>query len=92
MPERSARQTTASIDGARADIDESAGCPHVDRNDVRCAHRFGLARLDQAMSVCFGSFHACPIYHRLNNEPAAAASSIEVTVHAQRIRLRSTGT
>lgn len=47
-----------------------AGCPHVDRNDTRCGHRFSLGRIEQAFNVCFGSFHACPHFHRINNEVA----------------------
>lgn len=45
-------------------------CPHVDRNDARCSHRFSLGRIDQAFNVCFGSFHACPLYHRIGGEVA----------------------
>ena len=43
-------------------------CPHVDRNDARCSHRFSLGRIEQAFSVCFGAFHACPLFRRLNHE------------------------
>src|SRR5688572_11588352 len=52
------------------DSDEWGGCPHVDRNDARCGHRFSIGRLDQAFNVCFGSYHACPLYQRINNEVA----------------------
>lgn len=64
-------------------------CPHVNRNDLRCGTRFRLDRLDQAFRVCFGSYHACPMYHRINAEqdafsaqaePAAAAAVVRVTV------------
>ena len=45
-------------------------CPHVDRNDARCGHRFSLGRLDQAFNVCFGAFHACPLFQQLSGEVA----------------------
>ncbi len=47
-------------------------CPHVDRNDQRCGTRFSIGRLEQAFSVCFGTFYGCPMYHRLNAELAQA--------------------
>lgn len=43
-------------------------CPHIDRNDVRCGHRFRLGRIEQALDVCFGGFHGCPMFHRINRE------------------------
>jgi hypothetical protein len=46
------------------------GCPHIDRNDARCGHRFSLGRLEQAFNVCFGAFHACPLYQRISGEVA----------------------
>jgi hypothetical protein len=46
--------------------DPHRGCPHVDRNDPRCNSRFSLGRIDQAFCVCFGAFHACPMYHQIN--------------------------
>ena len=52
------------------DGNEWGGCPHVDRNDARCGHRFSIGRLDQAFNVCFGSYHACPLYQRINDEVA----------------------
>jgi hypothetical protein len=77
-------------------------CPHVDRNDFRCAARFSLGRIEQAFGICFGAFGECPMYHAINREmrrgEAAAASSplpfINITVHADRSRqpLRATGT
>ena len=46
-------------------------CPHVDRNDARCGHRFRLGRIEQALDVCFGGFHGCPMFHRINRELGA---------------------
>ncbi len=76
------------------------GCPHVNRDDHRCASRFGLTRIDQAFDVCFGTFQACPMYHRINGEldavarnaAAAAAPVVTVTAHGRPIPLRATGT
>ena len=65
------------------DCERWGACPHVDRNDARCGHRLSIGRLDQAFSVCFGSFHACPHFHRINNEvaiddPDAPRTELEV--------------
>lgn len=76
-------------------------CPHVNRNDPRCATRFSLGRIDQAFTVCFGAYHGCPMYHRISGELDAEARSgpvIAVTVSARNPRhdapapLRATGT
>lgn len=91
-----------TIDGLTAGF---AGCPHVDRNDARCGTRFSINRIDQAFSVCFGSFHGCPMFHRINGELRSRAQHVDetpltlpfvaVTVHANHRRhqpLRATGT
>lgn len=72
----------------------SHGCPHVDRNDQRCGSRFSLGRIEQAFSVCFGSYHGCPMYHRINSELARADAPVTITVfgHAHELPLRPTGT
>jgi hypothetical protein len=76
-------------------------CPHVDRNDHRCASRFSISRLDQAFGICLGAFGECPMYHAINREMARGESAvsaplpfINVTIHADRSRqpLRATGT
>ena len=65
--------------------DPHRGCPHVDLNDPRCNSRFSLGRLDQAFCVCFGAFHACPMYHQINADlagkrpPMPAAGSCELS-------------
>jgi len=51
----------------RADV-----CPHVNRNDLRCASRFNLGRIEQAFCICFGAFQGCPMYHRINDEQWSA--------------------
>ncbi len=78
-------------------------CPHIDRNDQGCGHRFSLGRIEQAFSVCFGAFHGCPMYHRLNRDDALAAARVQalsgraegslttVTANGHAIALRPTG-
>lgn len=72
--------------------DEGGGgvCPYVNVNDERCGTRFRLARIEQAFSVCFGAFHGCPMYHRLNREQAGNVVSDESRVMA--IAAAATGT
>jgi hypothetical protein len=76
---------------------QAGSCPHVNRNDPRCSTRFSLGRIDQAFSVCFGVFHACPMYHRINAEYArtrsqpAPAVAITINRHVLDVPLRATG-
>ena len=93
---------------ANAESRDAVDCPHIDRNDARCGHRFSLGRIEQAFGVCFGAFHGCPIYHRINHEihdqheritytcaGAAATSQAEpsrITIHIAGQPLRATGT
>lgn len=51
-------------------------CPHVDRNDARCGHRFSIGRIEQALDVCFGGFHGCPMFHRINRELGGRAAPL----------------
>jgi len=72
------------------------GCPYVDRNDSRCANRFKLGRMEQAFSVCFGTYHVCPMYHSISAElkrPSAlmAAIPVALTTHGQPQCIRRTG-
>lgn len=71
-------------------------CPHVDRNDPRCGSRFSLGRIDQAFCVCFGSFHSCPMYHRISGEVehrgAPELVPMTVTANGTPVPLRATGT
>ncbi len=70
------------------------GCPHVDRDDQRCSSRFNLGRIQQAFTVCFGSYHGCPMFHRINTELTRDRHDVTVTVlgHALDVPLRATGT
>lgn len=78
--------------------DPHRGCPHVDRNDPRCNSRFSLGRLDQAFCVCFGAFHACPMYHQINADlagkkrPVPAIPTVSITIGPVNATLRATGT
>ena len=71
---------------ARVGGERPGTCPHVDRNDPRCATRFSLGRIEQAFCVCFGIYHACPMYHRIGREVALrrAANGTAVTVTISR--------
>lgn len=82
-------------------LSRSAACPYVNENDPRCTSRFALSRMQQAFTVCFGSFHACPMYRQIRidrdrqSQAASALSApvplINVTAHGQPIPLRATG-
>jgi hypothetical protein len=97
-------EAMSANNGQRAD-----GCPHLNSDDPRCASRLCLSRLDQAFTVCFGAFHACPMFHRINGElsrhaeessdsgpepalPDAGLPPIRLTIQAQAVALRPTGT
>lgn len=73
---------------------DHACCPHVDHNDARCGHRFSLGRIEQAFQVCFGAYHGCPLYHRINDEAARSTQVpvISITLNANHLPLRATGT
>jgi hypothetical protein len=45
-------------------------CPHIDRGDHRCNHRFTLSSAEQMYAVCCGGQHGCATFHRLNMEMA----------------------
>ena len=45
-------------------------CPHIDRGDHRCHHRFTLSGAEQMYAVCCGGQHGCQTFHRLNMELA----------------------
>ncbi len=85
--------------GFRSGMRERAvsACPHVNRNDPRCATRFCLSRIDQAFSVCFGAYHGCPMYHRINAEAVPGertpAPMVAITISCNAVEpLRATGT
>lgn len=49
---------------------DQAHCPHIDRGDSRCNHRFTLHGVEEAFAVCCGGQHGCATFHRLNMELA----------------------
>ena len=73
-------------------------CPFVNANDPRCESRFGLGRLEQAFTVCFGSYRVCPMYHRISEEQIEREDgellpdAVPVTAYGQALSLRATGT
>jgi len=74
-----------------------ASCPHVNRNDIRCANRFSLGRVEQAYAICFGSYRGCPMYHRINremqkNKREPYSPIVQVTANGTALPLRPTGT
>ncbi len=77
----------------------ACACPHINRDDQRCGNRFTLTRLDQAFTVCLGSFNACPMYHRINceissarNENVGCMPRVTLTTNGSTSTLRRTGT
>ena len=79
-------------------VDSDQPCPHLDRNDLRCACHFRLGCLSDLFEVCCSGFHGCQIFHRLNQEVGLAEgssslsmSSIELTIHGRTEQLRPTG-
>lgn len=80
-----------------ADRAEGAGpCPHVDRNDITCATRFSLSRLDQAFTICFGAYRGCPMFQRLERAErqveVLAPVALTILGHGLRRPVHATGT
>jgi hypothetical protein len=83
-------------------------CPHIDRDDHRCSSRFCLGRINQAFSVCFGAYKACPMFHSINRECASVVARaapdqadstvrptpplVHITAHGTSLPLCATGT
>lgn len=65
------RESDAGDGGS--DTDPPSHCPYVDRNDQRCGSRFIIGHLEQTFGVCFGTYRACPMYHRIHAERLTAA-------------------
>jgi hypothetical protein len=51
-------------------MSDSSHCPHIDRGDHRCNHRFTLSGAEQMYAVCCGGQHGCATFHRINMELA----------------------
>lgn len=70
--------------------DPDGGCPHLSRNDTRCAHRFRLPQLDQLFEVCCDRFLSCTVYHHLTREAEASDAPTASTGLAPSIPLQLT--
>ena len=64
-------------------------CPYIEDGHSACSSRFTLGRLDQAYSVCFGSYKSCAMYLQLAGVPHSA--SLDMTINGHTIELRPTG-
>ena len=82
--------------------DFDGGCPHLTKNDTRCAHRFRLPQLDQLFEVCCDRFLSCSVYHHLTREAGvpeephseeffASPTPLQLTINGAREHVRSTG-
>jgi len=79
------------LDAGHDEVDSPGQCPFVLAEDPQCASRLTLGRLDQAMTICFGRFQTCPMYHRLSRgiqEPFIACTIERIDVA---VPLRATG-
>ncbi len=86
-------------------MDAACDCPHINRNDPRCAARLTLGHLDEVFDLCVGAYRRCPIFTRLQAERTGGRDqpqlrliddgpprSVTVTCHGRAIALRATGT
>ncbi|MAI67637.1 MAG: hypothetical protein CMJ26_07150 [Phycisphaerae bacterium] len=64
-------------------------CPYIEDGHSACSSHFTLGRLDQACSVCFGSFKSCSMYRQLAG--VTFNTSLDMTVNGQAVELRPTG-
>ena len=64
-------------------------CPYIEDGHAACSSRFTLGRLDQAYSVCFGSFKSCSMYLQLAG--VSINTTLDMTVDGQAVELRPTG-
>ena len=82
--------------------DFDGGCPHLSKDDARCAHRFRLPQLDQLFEVCCDRFLSCSVYHHLAREQGVAAPAaaeplrspsplMRLTINGATEHVRSTG-
>lgn len=82
-------------------VDRDAGCPHLNRNDARCSHRFRLDSLHELFEVCCEGFEGCALYYKLNREHpetqtpmeegSISSSLIGLTIHGGDPHVRATG-
>ncbi len=67
----------------------NADCPYVNDDQACCGNRFSLGRLDQAFTICFGSYHGCSMYRELRDAEASrhAPHPVVLTVNGYGRRL-----
>ena len=65
-------------------------CPFIEDGNPACSGRFTLGRLDQACSVCFGTYSSCSVYQELSD--LASAAPLDMTINGHAVELRPTGT
>ncbi len=65
-------------------------CPFIEDGNPACSSRFTLGRLDQACSVCFGTYQSCSMYLQLAG--IASAAPLDMTINGHAVELRPTGT
>ena len=71
-------------------ITSSQCCPFIEHGYEACSKNFTLGRLDQACSVCFGSYNSCSMYRQLVS--ISRTTTLDMTIDGQAIKLRPTGT
>ncbi|MDP7005888.1 MAG: hypothetical protein QF718_06735 [Phycisphaerales bacterium] len=64
-------------------------CPFIEDGHEACSSKFTLGRLDQACSVCFGSFKSCSMYVQLSG--ICNTTTLDMTVDSHVVELRPTG-
>ncbi|MBT4531343.1 MAG: hypothetical protein HOC27_09065 [Phycisphaerae bacterium] len=64
-------------------------CPYIEDGYSACSSRFTLGRLDQACSVCFGTYESCSMYQSLANNVGTA--HLDMTINGRAVELRPTG-
>jgi hypothetical protein len=65
-------------------------CPFIEDGHSACSSRFTLGRLDQACSVCFGTYSSCTMYQKLSGVTNKA--TLDMTINGHVVELRPTGT
>lgn len=65
-------------------------CPFIEDGNPACSSRFTLGRLDQACSVCFGTYQSCSMYLKLSG--IASPAPLDMTINDHAVELRPTGT
>lgn len=82
-------------------VDRDAGCPHLGRDDARCAYRFRLDNLEELFEICCQRFEGCALYYRINRELSDSETPMEdesttsrlirLTIHGDDTFIRATG-